>query len=121
LKFSFGHHFKKRKKADIFAVCINNRTPFVVHVAVFNAPGFEDLLPSLQTSMMYPSRPDAPTTAGWLQMMVTEVSFLSSMNTSSGALVGSADAAKKKEQLNYSKKWQKRSKLFSIGRKGQGS
>lgn len=49
-----------------------------------------DLLPSLQTSMVYPSKPDIPTTSGWLQMMVTEVSFLSSINRSSGALVGSA-------------------------------
>lgn len=40
--------------------------------------------------MVYPSRPDSPTTSGWLQMMVTEVSFLSSINRSSGALVGSA-------------------------------
>lgn len=54
----------------------------------------QDLLPSLQTSMVYPSRPDGPMFSGWLQMMVTEVSFLSSTKSSTGALVGSADAKK---------------------------
>lgn len=49
----------------------------------------QDLLPSLQISMVYPSRPESPTTSGWLQMIVTDVSFLSSMNRSRGALVGS--------------------------------
>lgn len=43
--------------------------------------------------MEYPSRPDEPTTSGWLQMIVTEVSFLSSTNRSRGALVGSGRKA----------------------------
>lgn len=63
------------KKMRMFAIAENN------------------LLPSLQISMVYPSRPDEPTTSGWLQMIVTEVSFLSSTNRSRGALVGSARKA----------------------------
>lgn len=43
--------------------------------------------------MVYPSRPDEPTTSGWLQMIETDVSFLSSTNKSSGALVGSGRKA----------------------------
>lgn len=59
-------------------------------VSTWLEAGQRDLLPSLQISMVYPSRPESPTTSGWLQMIVTEVSFLSSMNRSRGALVGSA-------------------------------
>lgn len=51
----------------------------------------QGLLPSLQISMVYPSRPDGPMFSGWLQMIETEVSFLSSTNKSKGTLVGSAE------------------------------
>lgn len=62
--------------------------------------------------MVYPSRPDGPMFSGWLQMILTEVSFLSSTNRSNGALVGSADNMK---TLNYSTdicKWKKCTKSF---------
>lgn len=68
--------------------------PFRGHAAIWCTWFREELglLPSLQTSMVYPSRPEAPMFSGWLQMIVTEVSFLSSTKRSTGALVGSADA-----------------------------
>ncbi|KAF3856663.1 hypothetical protein F7725_017386 [Dissostichus mawsoni] len=57
----------------------------------FPSKAEQDLLPSLQTSMVYPSRPESPITSGWLHMIVTVVSFLSSINRSRGMLVGSAN------------------------------
>lgn len=59
--------------------------------------------------MVYPSRPEAPTTSGWLQMIETEVSFLSWTNRSSGTLVGSADATR-----NVSIRKQLRADLFIV-------
>lgn len=64
--------------------------------------------------MVYPSRPVGPTVSGWLQMIATEVSFLSSINRSNGALVGSADAM---ETFSYTAdicKGAKMQKMLSI-------
>lgn len=69
----------------------------------------DDLLPSLQISMVYPSRPDEPTTSGWLQMILTEVSFLSSTNRSRGALVGSVRKAEQTGRWVEIKQWSFRS------------
>lgn len=47
-----------------------------------------DLLPSLQYSTMYPSRPQSPMVSGVRHLMVRLESFTSSTDTSRGALVG---------------------------------
>lgn len=47
-----------------------------------------NLLPSLQYSTVYPSRPESPMVSGVFHLMVRLASFTSSTDTASGALVG---------------------------------
>lgn len=53
------------------------------------------LLPSLQYSMVYPSRPVSPMVSGVFHLMVRLESFTSSTDTASGALVGTIGSLNK--------------------------
>lgn len=58
-----------------------------------------DLLPSLQYSMVYPSRPESPMVSGVFHLMVRLESFTSSTDTSRGALVGTEWGSNRADSL----------------------